>query len=545
VDALAVIGDAGAYGTTNNASDGVVSLTSGSLNFTRADQRTRVVPYCHVTPGFFTGLGMSCSNNQGIADINDPSHLTAQIVRSFLADTSSWQSIGATPSQDPFLKVYGGTFLALKGTNDLYFRDLMSVQFDNGASQLTGGPSNVIASIFYTEYASGGQHNFVMNHASGQPTTATGTISVGGSRALLFKFGPLISSVQSITPTGLSGLTIASGSTILVSGVGFGNTTATQLSANGALLSISQISDQQITTYLPSSYNGLVQFTVANANRQHSVNAMTVPASPQTSPPFGHLDTPINASINQAGAINFTGWALSRATVAQVALCREPVAGEGNVIDPHCLLSSSPNGLIYLGNAVLVPGVRPDVAATFPGYPNNNWGWGAQILTNYLPGTNGLPLGNGTYKLHAIAADPTGLSTDLGTTTISTNNAASVLPFGTIDTPGQGQTISGASYINFGWVVTPQPNIVPIDGSTIVVHIDGQVVGRPTYSQVRSDIATLFPGLRNTTSPNGAVGFFVIDTTKLSNGIHNIDWVATDSAGHSGGIGSRNFFVSN
>jgi Bacterial regulatory proteins, luxR family len=83
-------------------------------------------------------------------------------------------------------------------------------------------------------------------------------------------------------------------------------------------------------------------------------------------------------------------------------------------------------------------------------------------------GTNGSPLGNGTYKLHAIAADPTGLSTDLGTTIITANNAASVHPFGTIDTPAQGQTISGTDYVNFGWVVTPQPNIVPIDGSTIM-----------------------------------------------------------------------------
>jgi Beta-propeller repeat len=266
-------------------------------------------------------------------------------------------------------------------------------------------------------------------------------------------------------------------------------------------------------------------------------------------PPFGLIDTPLAGATGQAGPINFTGWALSHITVSTVTLCRETIGGEPGV-----------NGLVYLGNAVLVPGVRPDVAAAYPGFPNNNWGWGAQILTNELPGTGGQAIGNGTYNLHAIAADPEGRSSapdsrdcsctqrfcvDLGTRTISVNNAASIVPFGTIDTPQQGQTISGSSFINFGWVVTPQPNIVPIDGSTIVVHIDGQVVGHPTYNQFRSDIATLFPGLRNTTSPNGAVGFFVIDTTKLSNGIHNIDWVATDSAGHSGGIGSRNFFVSN
>ena len=267
-----------------------------------------------------------------------------------------------------------------------------------------------------------------------------------------------------------------------------------------------------------------------------------IQAGTDTKPPFGVIDTPINNSSNQAGAINFTGWALSPIT-RQVALCREPVASEAtHITDPHCLVSSSSTGMVYLGNAVLVPAVRPDVAASYPSYPNNNWGWGAQILTNYLPGTNGQPLGNGAYKLHAIAADPAGVATDLGTTSISANNAASILPFGTIDTPGQGDTISGTSYVNFGWVVTPQPNIVPTDGSTITVHIDGVAVGHPTYNQFRSDIATLFPGLRNS---NGAVGYFVIDTTKLSNGIHSIDWVATDNAGHAGGLGSRNFFVQN
>src|SRR5205807_2023043 len=85
--------------------------------------------------------------------------------------------------------------------------------------------------------------------------------------------------------------------------------------------------------------------------------------------------------------------------------------------------------------------------------------------------------------------------TDIGATTISVNNAGSVLPFGTLDTPQQGQTISGTDFANFGWVVTPQPNIVPIDASTIIVYIDNVAVGHPAYNGFRTDIATLFPGL--------------------------------------------------
>jgi hypothetical protein len=189
-----------------------------------------------------------------------------------------------------------------------------------------------------------------------------------------------------------------------------------------------------------------------------------------------------------------------------------------------------------LGNGVLTPGARPDVAIAHPGYPHNNWGWGAQILTNTLPGTNGLPMGNGTYKLHAIAADTQAppatndsrdcactqsFCTDLGTTTISADNAHSILPFGTIDTPGQGQIISGTDFLNFGWVLTPQPNIVPFDASTIMVYIDNLPVGHPVYNNFRPDIAGLFPGLKNS---SGGVGYFHIDTTKLSNGI--LDWNA-------------------
>src|SRR6266542_2140743 len=70
----------------------------------------------------------------------------------------------------------------------------------------------------------------------------------------------------------------------------------------------------------------------------------------------------------------------------------------------------------------------------------------------------------------------------------------SVLPFGTIDTPGQGVTVSG-TIVNFGWALTPQPRQIRIDGTTIDVLIDDVVVGHPVYS-------------------DGAVGYFFIDTTQ-------------------------------
>jgi len=84
--------------------------------------------------------------------------------------------------------------------------------------------------------------------------------------------------------------------------------------------------------------------------------------------------------------------------------------------------------------------------------------------------------------------------------------------------------------------------MLPVDGSTITVVIDGVVVGHPTYNQFRSDIATLFPGYANTA---GAVGFFHLNTTTLANGVHTISWNAFDNQGHGEGLGSRYFNVLN
>jgi hypothetical protein len=131
--------------------------------------------------------------------------------------------------------------------------------------------------------------------------------------------------------------------------------------------------------------------------------------------------------------------------------------------------------------------------------------------------------------------------TSLGTRTITCANASSVLPFGTIDTPEQGATATG-SFFNFGWALTPQPKMIPFDGSTIVVFVDGVPVGNPSYNHFRADIATAFPGLANS---DGAIGVRTIDTTGLANGVHTIAWSVTDNQGAATGIGSRFFTVSN
>ena len=70
------------------------------------------------------------------------------------------------------------------------------------------------------------------------------------------------------------------------------------------------------------------------------------------------------------------------------SIFRKPLAGEGS-------------GLVYIGDAVLVEGARPDVEAAYPDYPDNyKAGWGYNLLTNGLPNQ-----GNGTFTTDAKPAD--------------------------------------------------------------------------------------------------------------------------------------------
>jgi hypothetical protein len=159
------------------------------------------------------------------------------------------------------------------------------------------------------------------------------------------------------------------------------------------------------------------------------------------------------------------------------------------------------------------------------------------MLTNFLP--NG---GNGVFTICARATDSAGHVVTLGTKTITCDNAGAVKPFGAIDTPTQGGTASGEAYINFGWALTPMPNSIPTDGTTLTVYVDGVSLGHPVYNQYRADIATLFPGYANS---DGAVGYYVLDTAGYENGVHTIQWVARDSASNTDGIGSRYFNIEN
>jgi hypothetical protein len=267
------------------------------------------------------------------------------------------------------------------------------------------------------------------------------------------------------------------------------------------------------------TYSGTIFFTCDSASdspREVTVNLTLHDIAP-AGLPFGDFSTPPDVSVAR-GSIPVTGWALDDIEVESVKIYRD--------------------GSFYVGDAVFVDGARPDVEAAFPGCPfNYRAGWGYMLLTNFFP--NG---GNGNFTLSAVAFDKEGNQVTLGSKTITCDNANAVKPFGALDTPPQGGTASGNGYINFGWVLTPMPNTIPTDGSTIHVYVDGVNLGNPIYNNFRADIAALFPGYANS---NGAVGYFILDTTAYANGTHTIYWTAEDDAGNIDGIGSRYFNILN
>jgi len=264
----------------------------------------------------------------------------------------------------------------------------------------------------------------------------------------------------------------------------------------------------------------LVKISASDGSAADSSDAVFTIKTATGAPPVGSFDSP-KEGAKVSGSIPVTGWAIDDIGVSYVKIyCKDK--GKS----------------IYLGEAIFVEGARPDIENAFPNFPSNSKaGWGYMLLTHFLPAG-----GNGTYKLQAVAQDVEGNQVILGTKTINCDNAHAVKPFGAIDTPAQGGTASGKNFINWGWALTPPPNNIPQNGSTINVYIDGVKIGRPVYNIYREDIARLFPGYTNS---KGAVGYFTIDTAAYENGVHTIYWTVVDNAGNTDGIGSRYFTIQN
>ncbi len=264
-------------------------------------------------------------------------------------------------------------------------------------------------------------------------------------------------------------------------------------------------------------YTGTVTITDPDATNSPltvQVNLAVIDPS-QNQAPIGEMSFPTDGLVVN-GSVPVTGWALDDIDVASLKL----FYNQGSA----------------LGDAIFVDGARGDIEAQYPDYPcNYRAGWGYMLLTNSLP--------DGVYALYAVATDNAGKTTTFGPRTVTIDNASAVTPFGAIDFPAPGGEATGADYVNWGWALTPQPNIIPIDGSTVKVYVNGVLLGPvDEYNIANPGIAGLFPGLMNT---GGPMAYFYLDTTQYANGVHQIAWTVADDVGNAAGIGSRFFSIRN
>ncbi len=291
VDAIAAIGNGGSgRATMPGFDDGVVALTSGSLQFYLPD-RTRVLPYCHVDGGGLISIVGYCSSNaKGIADIRSATQDTAQLIVSFLNGTVDWQSIGQGVADNPFLSSNGGLMVTMRSeTDDNLPLDSASAQSSNGQSKTLNNPNHDVA---YTDLFPAGPTT--INTASGS-TNLTGslTLPAGVYAAVVAKGGPLIASARPAAASTFP-LNVAPGEIIAIFGSNLAAETMTatgellprQLSdaevlVNGNPIPLYYVSLNQINAIMPDDASGLVQLTVQNSSGKHTVNVLIAPTVPE------------------------------------------------------------------------------------------------------------------------------------------------------------------------------------------------------------------------------------------------------------------------
>ena len=269
-DALAVIGNAGSDGDSANASDGVVALIAGSLDFARPG-RTRIVNYCHISliPSVEAAY-LGCTG-PGIAYIDSQAHQTYQIVSSFLLDSAAWQSIGTAPAQDQYLSKYGGMLVADVTSNGQYVSPSSASW---GSVALATGAAG---DLYYADMVNG-----TGSFAFGSSTCGPYTQPIGVYSAVRCKAAPAVYSVGPV----LSGAArvVQAGTTITITGAGFGaqqcgGCRVTASNPQSTVLQISSWSDTSIGAFFPASFVGLGTIGVTTASGSDVIGIVASPVS--------------------------------------------------------------------------------------------------------------------------------------------------------------------------------------------------------------------------------------------------------------------------
>jgi uncharacterized protein (TIGR03437 family) len=379
-DAIAAAGNGGTgLLTTSGFDDGVVSLTSGSLRFYGAG-RTRVLPYCHVSGGgLVSDFGLCSGGAKGIADIDSPTHDSAQMIVSFLNGTNAWQSVGTAAESDHFLSVDGGLIVAARAADD----SSLNVDSATAGSHKLSTSSDHLA---YTDMITAAA--LTVNVVSGSLNiNGSVTLPAGGTEPYIVKPGPLVARVLPAAAN-IFPLNLAPRMLIAIYGSNLasqpdqstGVTLPTQLAdvqvlVGGSPIPLYYASPTQIDAVLPESATGLTQLTIQNSAGKNSLNVLVAAASPaiftQDSSGTGpasalkasdqSLITASNPlSVGDTVELYVTGLGLTTSSNGLDVAVQQPTVTVGGVACPVTFAGAAPN---YIGldqiNCTIPAGVAP------------------------------------------------------------------------------------------------------------------------------------------------------------------------------------------
>ncbi|MBI4910168.1 MAG: hypothetical protein HY820_41505 [Acidobacteria bacterium] len=277
VDALAIVGNASNNLQTKGADDGVVSLTSGSILFSRPDDRTRIINYCHTTPDW-KEIFLDCDGRPSIAKVQDTSHDTFRILMSFLGEGDEWMAIGHTPSDDTrWLSKNGGLYFGVRDDRGRWSSQMSGVSVDNTA--LDEGATG----RYYKEFVPAGPNSVSFSTSIAPPPNCSSYSQLAGRYTIVnCKYGPAIRSVDPRVPE-KSSVLVGSGRSITLNGAGFGprcqdcRVLVELPGVTPVSLEISSWSDQSVAAFLPARFSGLIKMTLEGATGSDSLLIMTRP----------------------------------------------------------------------------------------------------------------------------------------------------------------------------------------------------------------------------------------------------------------------------
>ncbi len=176
-----------------------------------------------------------------------------------------------------------------------------------------------------------------------------------------------------------------------------------------------------------------------------------------------------------------------------------------------------------VGLTVYVPGQYPYVtAASLPGLGGSGpLGDASYYSHTFAPMTVG-PRAVIQGTMYLIPGSATTARTIVNGLHSSLSNADIAPPFGNVEAPAQGATVSGASVAISGWAID---NVAV---ASLSVLVDGVVVATPSVSNPRTDVASAYP---HVASANSGWGFY-FNSNSISNGSHAITVKITDSSGN-------------